>query len=257
MKIYNHLINTIAEKGAAFLILLDPDKMEENKIEGFLNHCSRSGVDGLLIGGSIITNGNFHSCTSTIAKKSKVPVIIFPGSVNQVSPDAHAILFLSLISGRNPEYLIGKHVVAAPLIKKYNIEAIPTGYLLIESGTVTAALYMSGSHPVPRNKPEIAAATALAGEYLGMKLIYLEAGSGAENTVPDEMIKAVAETCSIPVIVGGGIRTPAEAKLKIESGAEIIVVGNFLENPDNWDMIKDFADAIHKNSIAAAPVNVK
>src|SRR5690606_21102646 len=235
MKIYNHLINTIEEKGAAFLILLDPDKMEEYKIDEFLNHCSRSGVDGFLIGGSIITNGNFHSFTSNIAKQSKLPVIIFPGSVNQVSPEAHAILFLSLISGRNPEYLIGEHVVAAPLIKKYNIEAIPTGYIIIESGTITAALYMSGSHPIPRNKTGIAAATALAGEYLGMKLIYLEAGSGAENTVPNEMIKAVTETCSIPVIVGGGIKTPAEAKLKIESGAKIIVIGNFLEDANNWD----------------------
>jgi putative glycerol-1-phosphate prenyltransferase len=162
-----------------------------------------------------------------------------------VSPIADAILFLSVISGRNAEHLIGKHVVASSLVKKANIEPISTGYILVESGKTTTAVYMSGSLPVPRNKPEIAAATALAGEYLGMKLIYLEAGSGAEQSVPNEMIKAVATECNIPIVVGGGIRNPNTAREKVENGASIIVTGNFFENENNWDLIKDFAQAVH------------
>ncbi|MCU0407171.1 MAG: HisA/HisF-related TIM barrel protein, partial [Ignavibacteriaceae bacterium] len=137
----------------------------------------------------------------------------------------------------------------SPLIKRAKIEPISTGYVLIESGVTTTAVYMSGSLPVPRNKPEIAAATALAGEYLGMKFIYLEAGSGAQESqesVPDEMVKAVSEECSIPIIVGGGIRNPQTARRKVDNGASIIVTGNFFEDENNWDLIKDFASAIHK-----------
>ena len=174
-----------------------------------------------------------------------LPSIIFPGSISQVSSFADAILFLSVVSGRNPEHLIGKHVLAAPSIKKSGIEPISTAYILVESGATTTAVYMSGSLPVPKNKPEIAAATALASEYLGMKLIYLEAGSGAENSVPNEMVKAVSSQCSIPVIVGGGIRNTQTAREKVENGASIIVTGNFFENENNWDLIKDFASAVH------------
>ena len=174
-----------------------------------------------------------------------LPLIIFPGSINQISSVADAILFLSVISGRNPEHLIGKHVTASSLLKRAKIEPISTGYILVESGVTTTAIYMSGSLPVPRNKPEIAAATALAGEYLGMKFIYLEAGSGAQDSVPDEMVKAVSKECSVPIIVGGGIRTPQVARKKVENGASIIVTGNFFEDENNWHLIKDFASAVH------------
>lgn len=250
MKIYNHLINTIKHKGAAYLILLDPDKLSEDKIPVFLKHCEKSGVDGFLVGGSLMLNGNFEVFLSKIKTITQLPVIIFPGSITQVSSNADAILFLSVVSGRNPEHLIGKHVLAAPSIKKSGIEPISTAYILVESGTTTTAVYMSGSLPIPRNKPEIAAATALASEYLGMKLIYLEAGSGADKPVPDEMVKAVSEQCSIPVIVGGGIRDSAIARKKVESGASIVVTGNFFEDENNWDLIKEFSNAIHiKNSI--------
>lgn len=250
MKIYNYLINTIKEKGAAYLILLDPDKLPENKLAGFLKHCEKSGVDGFLIGGSLMVNGNFESFIEKVKLHTNLPSIIFPGSITQVSSSADAILFLSVVSGRNPEHLIGKHVLAATSIKKSGIEPISTAYILIESGTTTTAVYMSGSLPIPRNKPEIAAATALASEYLGMKLIYLEAGSGAENTVPNEIVKAVSELCTVPVIVGGGIKFPAVAREKVENGASIIVTGNFFENENNWDLIKDFASAVHiKQSI--------
>jgi putative glycerol-1-phosphate prenyltransferase len=250
MKIYNYLIESIYSKGAAYFVLLDPDKLIDNRLQAFVKHCEKSGVDAFLIGGSLLLNSSFEPAIDLVKRNTKLPVIIFPGDINQISNKADAILFLSVVSGRNPEHLIGKHVIAAPLIRKANIEPISTGYMIIESGIITTALYMSGSLPLPKNKPEIAAATALAAEYLGMKFIYLEAGSGAENSVPDEMIKAVSSVCKIPVIVGGGIKSPVEARKKVDSGAKVIVTGNFFEDENNWDMIKDFADAVHyKNSV--------
>ncbi len=245
MKIYNHLLNTIKEKGAAYLVLLDPDKLSVDKLPVFLKHCEKSGVDGFLVGGSLMINGDFESFIEKVKINSKIPLIIFPGSITQVSSFADAILFLSVVSGRNPEHLIGKHVLAAPSIKKSGIEPISTAYILVESGSTTTAVYMSGSLPIPRNKPEIAAATALASEYLGMKLIYLEAGSGADFSVPNEMIKAVSNQCSVPIIVGGGIRNPQTAREKVKNGASVIVTGNYFEDENNWDLIKDFASLVH------------
>ncbi|HSD63294.1 MAG TPA: geranylgeranylglyceryl/heptaprenylglyceryl phosphate synthase [Ignavibacteriaceae bacterium] len=248
MNTYNQLLNIIRDKGAAYLVLIDPDNTDNKKLERFVKHCSNSGVDGFLVGGSLLFKGNIDSCIRIIKEFSTLPVIIFPGDVNQIYDSADAILFLSVISGRNPEHLIGKQVLAAPLIKKTGIEPLSTGYILIQSGEITTAQYMDGSLPVPANKPEIAVSTALAGEYLGMKLIYLEAGSGAQNTVPDEMVKAVAEACTVPVVVGGGIRNPETARSKVKNGAKIIVTGNFFENETNWDLIRDFAQAVHIKS---------
>ncbi len=245
MKIYNHLLNTISAKGAAYLILLDPDKIENDRLPVFIKYCENAGVDGFLIGGSLMINGDFEGFISLVKANTSLPAIIFPGSISQISHAADAILYISVISGRNPENLIGKHVIAAPAIKKCGIEPISTGYIIVESGISTTAQYMSGSLPVPRNKPEIAAATALAAEYFGMKLIYLEAGSGAEYTIPNEMIKAVSEYCTIPIVVGGGIRSPFTAREKVESGANIVVIGNFFEKEKHWDMVRDFASAIH------------
>lgn len=248
MNIYNQLLKTIEIKGAAYLILLDPDKLSSDKLETFVKKCSDAEVDGFLIGGSLMLNGDFEGFIRKVRGATSLPIIIFPGSINQVSSSADAILFLSVISGRNSEHLIGKHVLSAPLIKRANLEPISTGYILVESETSTTAQYMSGSLPIPRNKPEIAAATALAGEYLGMKLIYLEAGSGAKQTVPNEMVKAVASITSVPLIVGGGIKSPKDAREKVDSGAKIIVTGNFFENENNWCLIKEFAEAIHKKN---------
>jgi len=250
METYNHILNTIKSKGAAYLVLLDPDKLSFEKSESFLKHCANAGVDGFLIGGSLMLSGNFEMMIEKVKANTNLPAIIFPGSIDQISPRADAILFLSVVSGRNADHLIGRHVIASPLIKRSGIEVISTAYTLIESGITSTAVYMSGSMPLPRNKPEIAAATALAAEYLGMKLIYLEAGSGADQPVPDEMIKAVADVCTVPVIVGGGIRSPFVAREKVESGANIIVTGNYFEDENNWDMIQDFANAVHfKDSI--------
>ncbi len=245
MKTYNYLQNIAREKGAAYLILLDPDKLSEEKLIPFVKHCEKSDVDGFLVGGSLMINSNLELFLEKVKSSTSLPAIIFPGSVNQICSAADAILFLSVVSGRNAEHLIGKHVLAAPIIKQSGVEPISTGYILIESGSTTTAVYMSGSLPVPRNKPEIAASTALAAEYLGMKLIYLEAGSGADQPVPNEIVKAVSSQVSIPVIVGGGIRNPQTAREKVENGASIIVTGNFFENENNWNLIKDFALAVH------------
>ncbi|HED06954.1 MAG TPA: geranylgeranylglyceryl/heptaprenylglyceryl phosphate synthase [Ignavibacteria bacterium] len=245
MNIYKYLLDTILNKGGAYLILIDPDKIEEEKLPLFIRNCEQAGVDGFLIGGSLMINSKFDEFIEKVKIATNLPAIIFPGGVNQISSTADAILYLSVVSGRNAEHLIGKHVLAAPIIKGKNIEPISTGYILIESGTTTTVQYMSGTLPVPRNKPEIAAATALAAEYLGMKLIYLEAGSGAEISVPENLIEAVASQCSIPIIVGGGIKSTESIRLKMESGANIIVTGNFFEDEANWELVKDFASAVH------------
>jgi len=174
-----------------------------------------------------------------------LPVVIFPGALNQISGYADAILYLSLISGRNAEYLIGNQVVAAPIIKHLNLEAISTAYLLIESGQKTSVEFMSGTSPIPRDKTDIAVAHAIAAELLGFKLLYLEAGSGAKKTVPELMVETVCRSVKIPVMVGGGIKSPDVANQKVKAGADIVVVGNHFEKNANNKIIKQFAEAIH------------
>jgi putative glycerol-1-phosphate prenyltransferase len=192
-------------------------------------------------------SNEFDKTISRIKENTKAPVIIFPGGVSQVSFEADAILFLMLISGRNPEYLIGNQVHAAPIIKRMELEAISTGYMLIEGGNVTSAEFMSNTKPIPREKPEIAVAHALAAELLGLKILYLEAGSGAKQSVPDAMIKNVSKHCSLPLIVGGGIRTPEEAKNKVKAGASFVVTGTVIEENSHCAMIQEFANAIHSS----------
>jgi len=245
MSIYNYLLDTIENKGGAYLVLIDPDRIEGGKLSLFIRNCEKAGVDGFLIGGSLMLNSKFEEFIEQVKIATNLPAIIFPGGVNQISKIADAILYLSVVSGRNAEHLIGTHVLAAPIIKAKKIEPISTGYILVESGTTTTVQYMSGTAPIPRNKPEIAAATALAAEYLGMKLIYLEAGSGALISVPENMIKAVASQCSVPIIVGGGITSAKTVRQKMDSGANIIVTGNFFEDENNWDLVRDFASAVH------------
>lgn len=245
MKIYESLLSTSKTKGAAYLVLVDPDKIAPEKLPAFSQQATAAGADAFLVGGSLITDDSFEQCIVTIKQNTNVPVVIFPGGVTQVSAKADAILFLSLLSGRNPEHLIGDQVLAAPIVKKIGLEAISTAYMLVESGKTTSAEFMSNTRPLPRHKPDIALAHALAAEILGFKLIYLEAGSGAEQSVPEEMIGAVAKYCSVPLIVGGGIKTPEEARKKVTAGANFIVTGTVFEKNGDAGLMKDFAAAIH------------
>ena len=207
--------------------------------------CEENGADVLLVGGSFMINNNFETNLKQIKENVNIPVLIFPGIFNFVSPYADALLLLSVITSRNPQMLIGEQVRAAPLIKHYNLEAIGTAYMLIESGNNTSVHYMSGSLPLPRSKNDIAIAHALAGQYLGMKMIYLDAGSGAKYPVSDEMISAIRKNVDLPIILGGGIKTPEVAAQKARSGADFIVTGNILENNIDPKLIKEFADAVH------------
>ncbi len=245
MKVFEKLLHIKETKGAGYFVLIDPDKQEIDEAIDLAKTCARSGVDALLIGGSLLFAHIFDELIQGIKAECDLPTIIFPGSTRQLSPYADAILFLSLISGRNANNLIGDQVVAAPIIKSMGLEAISTAYMFIESGNITSAQFLSDTRPIPREKPDIAMAHALAAEYLGMKLVYLEAGSGAKYSVPNQLITALKEYINIPMIVGGGIRTPEEARRKAEAGASFVVTGNVLEKHYDKDLIKAFADAVH------------
>ncbi|HTR82577.1 MAG TPA: geranylgeranylglyceryl/heptaprenylglyceryl phosphate synthase [Bacteroidota bacterium] len=245
MSIYQTLLSSSKAKGAAYLILVDPDKIDGDNFAKFVEHATTAGVDGFLVGGSLVLADTFEECIRTMKKSTNVPVVIFPGSVQQVSKEADAILYLSLLSGRNAEHIIGSQVTAAPIIKKMKLEAISTAYMLVESGKTTSAEFMSNTKPLPRNKPDIAVAHALAAEYIGFKFLYLEAGSGAEQSVPEEMVAAVSQHCTVPLIVGGGIRSAEDAHKKVRAGARFIVTGNILEDNGSHGLVREFADAIH------------
>jgi len=247
MTTLEHLFQIKRDRGAGYLLLVDPDKIDKAKFPAFIREATASGVDAFLVGGSLMLSNEFDITLKTIKENTKASVIIFPGSVSQVSPEADAILFLLLISGRNPDHLIGNQVIAAPIIKRTGLEAISTGYMLIDGGNVTSAEFMSNTKPIPREKIDIAVAHALAAELIGLKVLYLEAGSGAKQSVPDEMIRKVTQYCSLPVITGGGICTPEEARNKIKAGASFVVTGTIIEQNSNSMIIKEFAQAIHQS----------
>ncbi len=245
MKIFENLKSIADKKGGAYFVLIDPDTRKGSELKDFIQEISCQGADAILVGGSLIIDMDFQNSMKIVKENSKLPIIIFPGSVQQLSYDADAILYLSLISGRNPNYLFGEHVIAAPFIKKMGIEPISTGYMLFESGSTTTAEFMSNTKPLPVNKPEIAMAHALAAQYMGFSTVYMEAGSGALRSIPNQVVKAVSSYIDIPVIVGGGIRTPEEARLKSEAGATFIVTGNIYDNSENIKLINEFARAVH------------
>lgn len=226
--IYQKILNSKG-KEKLFALLLDPDKCNNEHLAKLLSVAMQGRVSMLMVGGSLV-NADINSFISEIRKLSQLPIVLFPGNAMQLSNNADAILLLSLISGRNPEFLIGSHVLVSRSIKNSGIEVIPTGYMLIDGGTQTSVQYMSNTIPIPSNKIDIAVATALAGEQLGLKQIYLEAGSGAKNPVPIEMIRAIRNEISIPIIVGGGLKTPEQVKAAWSAGADIVVVGNAIEN---------------------------
>jgi phosphoglycerol geranylgeranyltransferase len=229
-----------------YWVLLDPDDFSPARGSLIAKKAMEAGVDALLIGGSLMHTNHFDQFVDKVKKSVSIPVILFPGDSTQLSSHADAILFLSLISGRNPVNLIGEHVKAAPLIKECNIEPIPTAYMLIESGAVTSVEFMSNTRPLPRNKPMIAAAHALAAQYMGMGMVYLEAGSGAPETVPDAMIQLVRSYVDIPIIVGGGIRDAKTALAKLTAGADIIVTGNMLRHSNGLSIMKEIAREVKK-----------
>ena len=211
-------------------ILIDPDKTDLKKLQKTIDAANKANIDFFLVGGSLLLKNNLEETIVFIKKNSKKKVYLFPGNPSQISAKADGILLLSLISGRNADLLIGNHVQAAPLLKQSKLDIISTGYMLIESGTPTTVSYISNTTPIPANKPEIAACTALAGEQLGLKSIYLEAGSGAQNAVSKETISAVKKMIKIPLIVGGGIRNKEQIETAFSAGADIVVIGTAIEN---------------------------
>ena len=217
----------------AFAVLIDPDNIDEAGCRHLLTLSQTCPVDYFFIGGSLITQSNQSALIQLIKSQSEVPVILFPSSGMHIDSDADAILLLSLISGRNPDLLIGQHVISAPLLKSSGLEILPTGYMLIDTGRQTTASYMSGTTPIPFDKPAIAACTAMAGEQLGLKLIYMDGGSGAMHAISPAMIKAVQRSIEIPLVVGGGVNTVEKAQSALDAGADVLVVGNEIErNPE-------------------------
>ncbi|MBS1919003.1 MAG: geranylgeranylglyceryl/heptaprenylglyceryl phosphate synthase [Bacteroidetes bacterium] len=241
------IIKSLAEKKKtgkkSFAVLIDPDKANASILDELIELSSVAKVDYLLVGGSLVISNYLDDCVQHIKQNCDLPVILFPGSPTQVSKYADALLYLSLISGRNPELLIGQHVVSAPFVKQSGFEIMPTGYIVIDGGAPTTVSYISNASPIPADKNEIAMCTAMAGEMLGMKLIYMDAGSGARRPITESMIKLVADNIEAPLIVGGGIIHPEKAYLNCKAGADVIVVGNAIEK--DASLIKEMSAAVH------------
>ena len=238
------VFNLIEQDSAGtFALLVDPDKFSSIKeVSRLANHAEKCGVDLIFLGGSLIRK-SMENTLFALKEETKIPIVLFPGSVFQLCTQADAILLLSLISGRNPEFLIGNHVVAAHTIKESGMEVIPTGYILIDSGAPSSVQYMSNTTPIPSNKPDIVVPTALAGEQLGLKIIYLEGGSGAKSPIPVDVISEVRKNISLPIIVGGGLRTPKQVKDVMRAGASMVVLGNAIEG--NGNLLEELVFASH------------
>lgn len=215
------------------------------------DRCTNAKVDYIFLGGSLVITHHLDECVQQLKKSCNIPVILFPGSHTQVSRYADALLYLSVISGRNPELLIGQHVISAAMVKMSGLEVISTGYMVIDGGAPTTVSYISNTAPIPSNKDDIAMCTAMAGEMLGMKVIYMDSGSGARLPIPESMINRVASHVNIPVIVGGGIRDAEKAYLNCKAGADVIVVGNAIEK--DLSLIKEMADAVHSVPVRLQP----
>ena len=241
----NQLVENKKLKKKAIAVLIDPDKASD--IEGIIrlvNLCVENKIDYLLVGGSLIANNNFSNVIALVKSNCQIPIVIFPGNHIQIDSNADAIFLLSLISGRNPDFLIGQHILAAPILKNSKLEILPVGYMLINSGPATSASYMSNTTPLPADKPTISACTAMAGEMLGLKAIYLDAGSGAKDPVPQKIISIVTRSISVPLIVGGGLNTISRIDSALEAGADLLVIGNALEKEENF--LRQASDRVSK-----------
>lgn len=247
--LYKQFIARKEQGKKSFTVLIDPDKVNAQSIEQITALAIDAKVDYFFVGGSLVISNHLDECIQQIKSLCNIPVVLFPGSPSQVSKYADALLYLSLISGRNPELLIGQHVVSAPFVKKSGLEIMPTGYMVIDGGAPTTVSYISNATPIPADKNEIAMCTAMAGEMLGMKLIYMDAGSGAKRPITEQMIEKVASYIESPLIVGGGIIEPEKAYRNCKAGADVIVVGNAIEKDPS--LIKEMAAAVH-----SVPVSV-
>lgn len=243
-KLYQELVRRKEAGYRSFAVLLDPDKLDSNSCMRMINLGVESKIDFFFVGGSLLTNDNFSDVIRMIRENSNIPVVIFPGSNMQIDASADAILLLSLISGRNSDYLIGQHVIAAPILRKSGLEVLPTGYMLVDCGKQTTVSYVSNTTPIPYDKPAIAACTAMAGEMLGLKLMYMDGGSGAQQPIGRKMIAAVRKMVNAPIIVGGGINTAQKAVEALSAGADVIVVGNGIEKDPN--LLVEISEKIHE-----------
>ena len=241
--IYHSLSDRKRTGKKSFAVLIDPDKVHDQSMEQLIQLSVSAKVDYFLVGGSLVISNYLDNCLQLIKRSCDIPTILFPGSPSQVSKYADALLYLSLISGRNAELLIGQHVVSAPMVKKSGLEIMSTGYMVVDGGAPTTVSYISNASPLPADKNEIAVCTAMAGEMLGMKLIYMDAGSGAKIAISESMIEKVAQSISVPLIVGGGIVDPEKAYLNCKAGADVVVVGNAIEKDSS--LIKEMASAVH------------
>jgi phosphoglycerol geranylgeranyltransferase len=249
--IYQSLTDRKRQSKKSFAVLIDPDKVNDSSVEELIQLSLDAKVDYFLVGGSLVVSSYLDECVQLIKRSCNIPVILFPGSPSQVSKYADALLYLSLISGRNPELLIGQHVISAPQVKKSGLEIMSTGYMVIDGGAPTTVSYISNASPLPSDKNEIAMCTAMAGEMLGMKLIYMDAGSGAKRAISETMIQKVSSCIDVPLIIGGGITTAEKAYLNCKAGADVIVVGNAIEK--DASLIKEIAAAIHSVPVKATP----
>lgn len=247
--IYNLLTEKKKNAQKSFAILIDPDGVTTQSLDELIGLSLKTKVDYFFVGGSLVISNHLDEVIQQIKRECDIPVVLFPGSPSQVSKYADALLYLSLISGRNPELLIGQHVVSASFVKKSGLEIIPTGYIVIDGGAPTTVSYISNAAPIPSDKNDIAMCTAMAGEMLGMKVVYMDAGSGAKNPITETMIQAVAKNVETPVIVGGGIKDPEKAYLNCKVGADVIVIGNAIEK--NASLITDMSQAIHSVRVQA------
>ena len=243
MNIYNKIIADKKSNKKSFALLIDPDKQDKKQLLAIIEKAKNAKTDYFFVGGSLLTNDSLDLCLKTLKENTTIPVVLFPGNAMQVNNKADGILFLSLISGRNADMLIGKQVITAPILKQSSLEVLPTGYMLIDSGKPTTVSYMSNTNPIPADKETVAACTAMAGEMLGLKLIFMDGGSGAKNPICEAMIKAVRKSVDVPLIIGGGISSGEKAIANCRAGADIIVVGNAIEKDEN--LIGEIADAIH------------
>lgn len=243
MSVIAYLRSYFDQGKKGLILLVDPDELGRDDYRAKLSIQLQNQVcDLVLVGGSLVHDTHYDDRVKWLRKEVKCPLVLFPGSPSQLHPEVDAVLFLSLVSGRNPEYLIGQHVIAAPKIREYQLETIATGYMLIDGGKPTTASYMSNTSPIPRDKNGIATSTAMAAEMLGMQVLYLDAGSGAATPVPAAMIQSVRRVSNLPIIVGGGIRSINEAQHSLKAGADFVVIGSLFEKEP--ELIAEFSKAI-------------